>query len=61
MEIGGVHLKFVTDFLPNVGASIPDVWCINSHQTLVVEVFKGIENVCQCAPNHGNTPTEPIA
>ena len=35
MEIGGVYLKLVTDFLPNVGASIPDIWRINCHQALI--------------------------
>ena len=36
MEIGGVYLKLVTDLLPNVGASIPDIRCINCHQAPIV-------------------------
>ena len=59
MEIVSVQLKIVTDLLPNVGASISDISCIYCHQALVVLIFKGIENVCQCGPDHRNTPTEP--
>ena len=36
MKVGGVNMKLVSDFLPNVGPSISNAWCIDCHQTLIV-------------------------
>ncbi len=45
MKIGGVHLKLVPDFLPDVGPPICDGRFVYRHQTLIVQIIKSIENV----------------